>query len=98
MVAKPLCPLYKYIIKPLDRAYYPELRYYRKNNHSNQSEQKKSRKIGDVSIFLFIFAVVNHLLLIRLRKNLFARRTYIDRDFQYYNFNKKKKHDEKIYF
>ena len=26
MVAKPLCPLYKYIIKPLDRAYYPELR------------------------------------------------------------------------
>lgn len=27
MVAKPLCPLYKYIIKPLDRAYYPELRY-----------------------------------------------------------------------
>ena len=28
MVAKPLCPLYKYIIKPLDRAYYPELRYY----------------------------------------------------------------------
>lgn len=29
MVAKPLCPLYKYIIKPLDRAYYPELRYIR---------------------------------------------------------------------
>lgn len=28
MVAKPLCPLYKYIIKPLDRAYYPELRYW----------------------------------------------------------------------
>ena len=27
MVAKPLCPLYKYIIKSLDRAYYPELRY-----------------------------------------------------------------------
>lgn len=27
MVAKPLYPLYKYIIKPLDRAYYPELRY-----------------------------------------------------------------------
>ena len=27
MVAKPLCPLYKYMIKPLDRAYYPELRY-----------------------------------------------------------------------
>ena len=26
MVAKPLCPLYKYMIKPLDRAYYPELR------------------------------------------------------------------------
>ena len=27
MVAKPLCPLYKNIIKSLDRARYPELRY-----------------------------------------------------------------------
>ena len=27
MVAKPLCHLYKNIIKPLDRARYPELRY-----------------------------------------------------------------------
>ncbi len=27
MVAKPLCPLYENIIKPLDRARYPELRY-----------------------------------------------------------------------
>ena len=27
MVAKPLCPLFKNIIKPLDRARYPELRY-----------------------------------------------------------------------
>ena len=27
MVAKPLCPLYKNIIKPLDRTRYPELRY-----------------------------------------------------------------------
>ena len=27
MVAKPLCPLYKNIIKHLDRARYPELRY-----------------------------------------------------------------------
>ena len=27
MVAKPLCPLYKNIIKPLDRARYPELRF-----------------------------------------------------------------------
>ena len=27
MVAKPLCPLYKNIIKPLDWARYPELRY-----------------------------------------------------------------------
>ena len=30
MVAKPLCPLYKNIIKPLDRARYPELRYVEK--------------------------------------------------------------------
>ena len=28
MVAKPLCPLYKNIIKHLDRARYPELRYF----------------------------------------------------------------------
>ena len=27
MVAKPLYPLYKNIIKPLDRVHYPELRY-----------------------------------------------------------------------
>ena len=32
MVAKPLCPLYKNIIKPLDRARYPELRYSLKLN------------------------------------------------------------------
>ena len=35
MVAKPLCPLYKYIIKPLDRAYYPELRYIYDKRHSH---------------------------------------------------------------
>lgn len=34
MVAKPLCPLYKNIIKPLDRARYPELRYKVKNDSS----------------------------------------------------------------
>ena len=28
MVAKPLYPLYKNIIKPLDRVRYPELRYH----------------------------------------------------------------------
>ena len=32
MVAKPLCPLYKNIIKPLDRARYPELRYIIQQN------------------------------------------------------------------
>ena len=32
MVAKPLCPLYKNIIKPLDRARYPELRYLEDND------------------------------------------------------------------
>ena len=32
MVAKPLCPLYKNIIKPLDRARYPELRSYLNSN------------------------------------------------------------------
>ena len=35
MVAKPLCPLYKNIIKPLDRARYPELRYNNKNQWSD---------------------------------------------------------------
>lgn len=38
MVAKPLCPLYKNIIKPLDRARYPELRYI--------MEQKKYKQIN----------------------------------------------------
>ena len=40
MVAKPLCPLYKNIIKPLDRARYPELRqylYYLPNKFRSQS-------------------------------------------------------------
>ena len=35
MVAKPLCPLYKNIIKPLDRARYPELRSYSDSRHSH---------------------------------------------------------------
>ena len=34
MVAKPLCPLYKNIIKPLDRARYPELRYILNHDYS----------------------------------------------------------------
>ena len=38
MVAKPLCPLYKNIIKPLDRARYPELRY----NNEGVMEEKLS--------------------------------------------------------
>lgn len=37
MVAKPLCPLYKNIIKPLDRARYPELRYYYEQNYISGS-------------------------------------------------------------
>jgi len=41
MVAKPLCPLYKYIIKPLDRAYYPELRYKMGGSVSVESEPGK---------------------------------------------------------
>ncbi len=38
MVAKPLCPLYKNIIKPLDRARYPELRYQYNNGHIAKSD------------------------------------------------------------
>ena len=37
MVAKPLYPLYKNIIKPLDRVRYPELRYtLRKGGHGKE--------------------------------------------------------------
>ena len=36
MVAKPLCPLYKNIIKPLDRARYPELRFNYKLSQTNR--------------------------------------------------------------
>ena len=38
MVAKPLCPLYKNIIKPLDRARYPELRYIILNSVANMQK------------------------------------------------------------
>lgn len=38
MVAKPLCPLYKNIIKPLDRARYPELRYLMNEDLKNAYE------------------------------------------------------------
>ena len=44
MVAKPLCPLYKYIIKPLDRAYYPELRYILLRLNPNLLEKVKATK------------------------------------------------------
>ena len=40
MVAKPLCHLYKNIIKPLDRDRYPELRYGMKS--SNNFQLRKS--------------------------------------------------------
>ena len=45
MVAKPLCPLYKYIIKPLDRAYYPELRYYDTNRIEFVAEEASTREL-----------------------------------------------------
>ena len=48
MVAKPLYPLYKNIIKPLDRVRYPELRYiYKKQykyNPRRQSPNELQRK------------------------------------------------------
>ena len=46
MVAKPLCPLYKYIIKPLDRAYYPELKYVVACNHLLRKEGRDNPTIG----------------------------------------------------
>ena len=58
MVAKPLCPLYKNIIKPLDRARYPELRY-NVNGISGTSvsvegikQLRKSLKLQDYFAFL----------------------------------------------
>ena len=47
MVAKPLCPLYKNIIKPLDRARYPELRYYIGYHYYFTSNDK----IGDYAFY-----------------------------------------------
>ena len=44
MVAKPLCPLYKNIIKPLDRARYPELRYGMKEISDPDSDEPHSRQ------------------------------------------------------
>ncbi len=46
MVAKPLCPLYKNIIKPLDRARYPELRY------NLDKELPKNKPIGNSDALL----------------------------------------------
>ena len=48
MVAKPLCPLYKNIIKPLDRARSPELRYdmIRETEIEGIYEIKDSKKVG----------------------------------------------------
>ena len=48
MVAKPLCPLYKNIIKPLDRARYPELRYSYKNGRTQEGD--RPRLVGHISI------------------------------------------------
>ncbi len=47
MVAKPLYPLYKNIIKPLDRVRYPELRYLivRNTKSWSNAELKKLTKI-----------------------------------------------------
>ena len=47
MVAKPLCPLYKNIIKPLDRGRYPELR----SNCDLDSEDKSAIKGNASSLY-----------------------------------------------
>ncbi|EKC57003.1 membrane protein, partial [human gut metagenome] len=54
MVAKPLCPLYKNIIKPLDRARYPELRYIF-NKSLSRIPLKSYALLGLLGMFLFSF-------------------------------------------
>ena len=56
MVAKPLCPLYKNIIKPLDRARYPELRYIMlrkvfQNSHIGIQYDKEEEHIELIEAF-----------------------------------------------
>lgn len=59
MVAKPLCPLYKYIIKPLDRAYYPELRYSYEyqDDIAEATNHLKSVNLKDNGKYLLSFTV-----------------------------------------
>ena len=45
MVAKPLCPLYKNIIKHLDRARYPELRYIMQLYGTTIAYKEENRKL-----------------------------------------------------
>ena len=46
MVAKPLCPLYKNIIKHLDRARYPELRSILEKAFDTESNKHKYSAFG----------------------------------------------------
>ena len=57
MVAKPLYPLYKNIIKPLDRVRYPELRYYLYLFTSSDMPVKSEIATTDV-LYLLILAIV----------------------------------------
>ena len=63
MVAKPLCPLYKNIIKPLDRARYPELRLSMGNPNGTRAVAGAIGANG-ISIFIPCHRVIgsNHLL------------------------------------
>ena len=56
MVAKPLCPLYKNVIKPLDRARYPELRY--KLHEKYVLPKSFLRKYVVLPKFIFVIYVV----------------------------------------
>ena len=49
MVAKPLCPLYKNIIKPLDRARYPELRYWLKRLYFTDGYEQYRPEIKELA-------------------------------------------------
>ena len=58
MVAKPLCPLYKNIIKPLDRARYPELRYVEKNTGTSSMPSVKTLSEKDMKSNRLLFQLV----------------------------------------
>ena len=85
MVAKPLCPLYKNIIKPLDRARYPELRYICIGVYMNtHSKAVKCRKRDPIilleSIIIVIYANWLIVIFANLKEIMYLCKKKVDYD------------------